>query len=119
MQHVQTVGPLAQSLHLQGVASDTESDGGVLCQRWAPNHRQLQADHHRIRQKWEKMGWSVAALGPTWMLKLLQNLNDALMCLQVPGPVRQADGRILCVLACARSVRVCCFYIDAVATVIV
>ena len=38
-----------------------------------------------------------------WMLKLLHNWNDALMSLQVPGPVQQADGRILCVLACARS----------------
>ena len=52
----------------------------------------------------EKMGCCVAALGPTWMLKLLQNWNDALMSLQVPGPVQQADGRIRCVFACARSV---------------
>ena len=39
-----------------------------------------------------------------------QNWNDPRISLQVPGPVQQADGRFLCVLACARSVHVCCFY---------
>ena len=66
------------------------------------------------RGRWRR--WDVVwligvhhALEPTgWT----QNWNDPRISLQVPGPVQQADGRFLCVLACARSVRVCCCFIN-------
>lgn len=64
------------------------------------------------RGRWRR--WDVVwligvhhALEPTGTT---QNWNDPRISLQVPGPVQQADGRFLCVLACARSVHVCCFY---------
>ena len=43
--------------------------------------------------------------GSNMAANLMQNLNDALMSFQVPGPVQQADGPIPCMFAwhCARS----------------
>ena len=56
------------------------------------------------RGRWRR--WDVVwligvhhALEPTGST---QNWNDPRISLQVPGPVQQADGRFLCVLACAR-----------------